>query len=143
MAEWDRDASFHRAKTQEAKLLLSRQVLNATLQPGKDPATVTARAWKYVLRLMRWGSFSTKSSSGSISWTTSLYKGSHSRYNVQYGSGKGRTISDTALFAAGSKAEKGGGCDGGRGSNNKSKAESKGRGEGCMKGNPSPKGEMT
>ena len=40
MAGWDRVASIHRAKTQEAKLLLSRQVLSARLWPGEDPAIV-------------------------------------------------------------------------------------------------------
>ena len=37
VAGWDRVASFHRAETQRAKLLLSRQVLSARLQPGKAP----------------------------------------------------------------------------------------------------------
>ena len=37
---WDRVASFHRAETQGAKLLLSRQVLSHRLQPGKDPDIV-------------------------------------------------------------------------------------------------------
>ena len=40
VAGWDRVASFHRAETQGAKLLLSRQVLGARLLPGKDPAIV-------------------------------------------------------------------------------------------------------
>ena len=40
VAGWDRVASFHRAETQGAKLLLSRQVINARLQPGNDPAIV-------------------------------------------------------------------------------------------------------
>ena len=40
VAGWDRVASFHRAETQGAKLLLSRQVLGARLQPGKDHAIV-------------------------------------------------------------------------------------------------------
>ena len=37
---WDRVASFHRAVTQGAKLLLSRQILSARLQPDKYPAIV-------------------------------------------------------------------------------------------------------
>ena len=40
VAGWDRVASFDRAETQGAKLLLSRKVLSARLQPGKDPAIV-------------------------------------------------------------------------------------------------------
>ena len=40
MAGWERVTSFHRAETQGAKLLLSRKVLSARLQPGKDPAIV-------------------------------------------------------------------------------------------------------
>ena len=35
---WDRVVCFHRAETQRAKLPLSRQVLIARPQPGKDPA---------------------------------------------------------------------------------------------------------
>ena len=34
VAGWDRVASFHRVETQRAKLVLSRQVLSACLQPG-------------------------------------------------------------------------------------------------------------
>ena len=40
VAGWDSVAFFHRAETQGAKLLLSRKVLSARLQPGKDPAIV-------------------------------------------------------------------------------------------------------
>ena len=40
VAGWDRVAYFHRAETQGAKVLLSRQVINARLQLGKDPAIV-------------------------------------------------------------------------------------------------------
>ena len=40
VAGWDRVASFHRAETPGAKLLLGRKVLSARLQPGKDPAIV-------------------------------------------------------------------------------------------------------
>ena len=39
-ADWGRVASFHCAETQGAKLLLSRKILSARLQPGKDPAIV-------------------------------------------------------------------------------------------------------
>ena len=37
---WDRVTSFHRAETQEAKLLLSKQLLSARLQPDKNSAIV-------------------------------------------------------------------------------------------------------
>ena len=40
VAGWERVASFRRAETQGAKLLFSRKVLSARLQPGKDPAIV-------------------------------------------------------------------------------------------------------
>ena len=40
VAGWERGASFHRAETQGAKLLLSIKVLGSRLQPGKDPAIV-------------------------------------------------------------------------------------------------------
>ena len=40
VASWDRVASFHCAEIQGAKLLLSRQVLSARLQLGKDRAIV-------------------------------------------------------------------------------------------------------
>ena len=40
MAGWDRVASFHRAETQGAKLLLTRHVLSARLQLGEDPTIV-------------------------------------------------------------------------------------------------------
>ena len=40
VAGWERVASFHRAETQRAKLLLSRKVRSTRLQPGKDPAIV-------------------------------------------------------------------------------------------------------
>ena len=43
VADWDRVASFHRAGTQRAKLLPSRQVLSVCLQPGKDPAIVLGK----------------------------------------------------------------------------------------------------
>ena len=59
-----------------------------------------------------------------------------SRYNVT--SGEKRGSLDTALFASGSKAVKGGGRGGGHG-NSKSKPGSRGQGEGSLKGNPSHK----
>ena len=40
MAGWERVAYFDRAETQGAKLLLTRKVLSARRQPGKDPAIV-------------------------------------------------------------------------------------------------------
>ena len=40
MAGWERVASFHHAETQGAKLLFSRKVLSARLQPGKDLAII-------------------------------------------------------------------------------------------------------
>ena len=43
MAGWDRVACFHRAETQGVKLILSKQLLSARLQPGKDPATVIGK----------------------------------------------------------------------------------------------------
>ena len=44
MAGWDRFASFHCARAQGEKLLLSRQVLlSARLQPGNDPVIVTGK----------------------------------------------------------------------------------------------------
>ena len=54
-----------------------------------------------------------------------------SRYNVQSGGKKGRTISNSALFVSGSKAGRGVGRGGGRGRTNKGKLDSRGRsGEG-------------
>ena len=53
-----------------------------------------------------------------------------SRYNVQSGGGKGRTISDSALFVSGSKAGRGVGRRGDRGGTNKGKLDIRGRSEG-------------
>ena len=51
MACRDRVASFHRAETQGAKLLLSRQVLSARLQPGKNFAIVIGEIVKLLAAL--------------------------------------------------------------------------------------------
>ena len=51
VAGWDRVASFHRAETQGAKLLLSRQILSARLQPGKYPAIVIGEIVKMLAAL--------------------------------------------------------------------------------------------
>ena len=53
-----------------------------------------------------------------------------SRYNVQSGEKKGKTIPDSALFVSGSKAGRGVGRGGGRGGTYKGKLDSKGRSEG-------------
>ena len=55
VAEWKRVASFHRAETQGAKLLLSRKVLRARLQPGKDPAIVIGEIVKLLAALDKVG----------------------------------------------------------------------------------------
>ena len=49
-----------------------------------------------------------------------------SRYNVQSGGKRGRTIPDSVLFASGSKAGRGFGRGGGRGGTNKGKLDSAG-----------------
>ena len=55
-----------------------------------------------------------------------------SRYNIQSGGKKGRTISETALFVSGSQAGRGVGRGGGRGRTYKGKLDSKGRSEGLL-----------
>ena len=52
VAGWDRVASFHREETQGAELLLSRQVLSARLQPGKDPAIVIGEIMEPLVALV-------------------------------------------------------------------------------------------
>ena len=53
-----------------------------------------------------------------------------SRYNVQSGGKKGRTIPDSALLVSGSKVGRGVGYGGSRGGTNKGKLDSRGRSEG-------------
>ena len=53
-----------------------------------------------------------------------------SRYNVQSGGKKGRTIPDSALFVSSSKAGRGVGRGGSRRGTNKGKLDSRGRSEG-------------
>ena len=60
VAGWDRVASFYRAEIQGAKLLLSRQVLSAQLQPSKDPPIVIRRDHGIACRIRRVGNSRTR-----------------------------------------------------------------------------------
>ena len=154
MAGWDRVASFPRAETQEAKLPLSRQVLSARLRPGKDPAIVIGEIaellaasdevripvheefiWLHFVDNLPPGyEFIKNNLQGSKEPLTRivLEDALRSRYNIQSGGKKRRTISDTALFVSGSKAGRGVGRGGGRGGTNKGKLDSRGRNEGLI-----------
>ena len=148
----DRVASFHRAETQGAKLLLSRQVLSARLQPGQDPAIVIGAIVELLPALDEVGipvheefiglhfvdnlppgyEFIKNNLQGSKEPLTRivLEHALRSRYNVQSGGKKERTILDSALFVSGSKAGRGVGRGGGCGGTNKGKLDSRGRSEG-------------
>ncbi|CAN0227654.1 unnamed protein product, partial [Ascophyllum nodosum] len=128
---WERVASFHRAETQEAKLLLSRKVLSARLQPGKDPAIVIGEIVELLAALAEVGipvheefiwlhfvdnlppgyKFIKNNLQGSKEplTRTVLEDALRSRYNVQSGGKKGKTIPDSAMFVFSSKAGRDGG----------------------------------
>ncbi|CAN0250735.1 unnamed protein product, partial [Ascophyllum nodosum] len=152
VAGWDRVASFHRAETQGAKLLLSRKVLSARLQPGKDPAIVIGETVELLAALDEVGipvheefiwlhfvdnlppgyEFIKNNLQGSKEplTRTVLEDALRSRYNAQSGGKKGKTIPDSALFVSGSKTGRGVGRGGGLGGTYKSKLDSRGRSEG-------------
>ena len=144
MAGWDRIASFRRAKTQGAKLLLSRQVLSARLQPDEDSTIVIGKIVELLAALDEdgipvheefiWLHFVDNLPPGCYEFIKNNLQGSkeplthivledalRSRYNVQPGGKKGRTILDSALFMPGSKTGQGVGRGGGRGGTNKCK----------------------
>ena len=152
VAGWDRVVSFHRAETKGAKLLLNRQILSARLQPGKDPAIVIGEIVELLAALDEVGipvheefiwlhfvdslpldlEFIKNNLQGSKEALTRtvLEDALRSRYNVQSGGKKGRTIPDSALFVSGSKSGRGVGRGGSRGGTNKGKLDSRGRSEG-------------
>ena len=152
MTGWDRVASFHRVETQGAKLLLSRQVLSARLQPDKDPTIVIGEIVELLAALDEVGipvhdeficlhfvdnlppdyEFIKNNLQGSKELLTPLVleDALRSRYNVQSGGKRGRAIPDSALFMSGLKAGRGVGRGGGRGGTNKGKLDSRGRSEG-------------
>ena len=148
---WDRVVSFHRAETQRAKLPLSRQVLIARPQPGKDPAIVIGEIVELLAALNEVGipvhkeyiwlnfgvilppgyEFIKNNLQGSKEPLTRimLEDALRSTYNVRPGVKKRRTIPDSALLVPGSKAGLGVGRGGGRGGTNKGKLDSRGRSE--------------
>ena len=152
VAGWERAASFHRAETQGAKLLLSRKVLSARLQPGYNPAIVIGEIVELLAALDEVGipvleefiwlhfvdnlppgyEFLKNNLQGSKEPLTRivLEDALRSRYNVQSGGKKRKTIPDSALFVSGSKTGRGVGRGGGRGGTYKGKLDSKGRSEG-------------
>ena len=152
VAGWDRVASFHRAETQGAKLLLSRQVLSARLHPGKDPVIVIGEIVELLAALDEvgipvheefiWLHFVENLSPGyeciknNLQGSkeplkrTVLENALRSRYNVQSGGEKGRTIPDSAIFVSGSKAGRRVGRGGGRGATNKGKLDRRDQSEG-------------
>ena len=151
VAGWDRVASLHHAETQGAKLLLSRKVLSARLQPYKDPAIVIGEIvelraaldevgipvheefiWlHFVDNLLPEYEFIMNILQGSKEplTRTVLEDALRSRYNVQSGEKKGKTVPDSAMFVSGSKAGRRLGRGGGRGGTNKVKLDSRGRSE--------------
>ena len=152
MTGWDRVASFHRVETQGGKLLLSRQVLSARLQPDKDPAIVIGEIVEMLAALDEVGipvheeficlhfvdnlppdyEFIKNNLQGSKELLTRivLEDALRSRYKVQSGGKRRRAIPDSALFMSGSKAGRGVGRGEGRGGTNKGKLDSRGRSEG-------------
>ena len=152
MAGWERVASFHRSETQGAKLLLSRKVLSARLQPGKHPAIVISEIvellaalddvgipvheefiWlHFVYNLPPGYEFIKNNLQGSKEpiTRTVLEDTLRSRYNVQPGGKKGKTIPDSELFVSDLKPGRGVRRGGGRGGTYKGKLDSKGRSEG-------------
>ena len=70
VAGWERVASFHRAETQGAKLLLSKKVPSARLQPGEDPAIVIGEIVKLLAALNKVGISVHEELSGCTSLTT-------------------------------------------------------------------------
>ena len=146
VAGWEIVASFHPAETQGAKLLLSRKVLSARLQPGEDPAIVIGEIVDQLRISVHeefiWLHFvdnpppgfefiknNLQGSKESLTRTV-LEDALRSRYNVQSGGKKGKTIPDSALFVSGSKAGRGVGRGRGRGGPYKGKLDSRGRSEG-------------
>ena len=152
VAGWERVASFHRAETQGAKLLLSRKVLNARLQPGKDPAIVIGEIVKLLAALDKvgitvheefiWLHFvvnlplgfeliknNLQGSKEPLTRTVLEYA-LRSWYNVQSSGKKGKAIPDYALFVSGSKAGRGVGRGRGHGVTDQGELDSRGRNEG-------------
>ena len=152
MAGWNKVTSFHRAETQGVKLLLSRHVLSARLQPGKDPSIVIGEIMELLAALDEVGipvqeefiwlhfvdnlppgyEFIKNNLQGSKEPLTRivLEDAPWSRHNVQLGGEKGRTIPDSALFVSDLKAGRGIGRGGGPGGTNKGKLEGRDRSEG-------------
>ena len=144
--------SVHRAEIQIAKLLVSRKVPSARLQPGKDLAIVIDEIGELLAALDEVGipvhkeffsldfadnlphsyEYIKNNLPGSKEPLTSivLEDALRSRYNVQSGGKKGRTTSGTALFDFGSKAGRGAGRGGGCAGTNKGKLDNSGRNEG-------------
>ena len=152
VAGWERVAYFHRAETQGAKLLLTRKVLSARRQPGKDPAIVIGEIvellaaldevaipvheefiWLHFVDNLPPGyEFIKNNLQGSKEplTRTVLEDALRSRYNVQSGGKKGKTSPDSALSVSGSKTGRGVSRGGGRGGTYKGKLDSRGRSEG-------------
>ncbi|CAN0461897.1 unnamed protein product, partial [Ascophyllum nodosum] len=149
---WNRVASFHRAETQGARLLFSKHVFSARLQPSKDAAIVIDEIMELLAALDEMGipvheefiwvyfvpnlppgyKFIKNNLQGSKEPLTRTVSEDAlgSRYNVQSGGKKGRTIPDSALFVSSSKAGRGVGRGGSRGGTNKGNLDSRGRSEG-------------
>ena len=151
VAGWDRVASLYRAETQGAKLLLSRQAISARLQPGKDPAIVIGEIVELVAALDEvripvheefiWLHFvDNLPPSYEFTKNTARFKGATNTHCARRCAaeqvqrtierGKGETISNSALFAFGSKAGRGVGRGGSRRVTHKGKLDSRGRSEG-------------
>ena len=151
VAGWERVASFQRAETQGAKLLLSRKVLSTRLQPGEDPAIVIGEIVKLLAALDKVGisvhekfiwlhsvdnlppgfefiKNNLQRSKEPLTRTV-LKDALQRRYNVQSGGKMGETIPDSALFVSGSKAGRGVGRGRGRGGTYEGKLDSRGRSE--------------
>ena len=152
VAGWESIASFHRAETKGAKLLLSRKVISARLQPGKDPAIVIGEIvellaaldevgipvyeefiWLHFVDNLPPGYEFIKNNLQGLKepLTRTMLEGAlRSRYNAQSGGKKGKTIPDSVLFVSGSETGRGVGRGGGRGRTYKGKRDSRGRSEG-------------
>ena len=151
VAGWDTVASFHRAETQGAKLLLSRQIFSARLQSGKDPVIISGQivellaaldevgilvheefTWLHFVDNLPLGyEFIKNNLQGSKEplTRTVLENTLRSRYNLQSGGKKERNIPDSALFVSDSKPGLGVGRGRGRGETNKGKLDGRGRSE--------------
>ena len=139
-------------KPKERSFYLAEKALSARLQPGKYPAIVIGEIVELLATLDEVGipvheefiwlhfvdnlppgyEFIKNNLQGSKEplTRTVLEDALRSRYNVQSGGKKGKTIPDSALFVSGLKTGRGVGHGGGRGGTYKGKLDSRGRSEG-------------